>query len=569
MPGTPFAHLMTGTPFPIVGAESWALRRPVSAPRDEAEFESVSKGKAIASITTLAVLATAVAVLARPESVSVPAQPITAGPVRPRPSVDHSAFFSAPLADGPSVTRACLECHPEAASDVMATSHWSWGAMTVRAEDGSVSHRMGKRNLINNFCISVAANWERCTSCHAGYGWKDAGFDFDDEARVDCLVCHDTTGTYFKEPAGAGHPVSGVDLAAVARQVGRPSRRNCGVCHFNGGGGDAVKHGDMDASMVHPTHRIDVHMGELGFVCQDCHRTHRHVIPGAAMSISTDRLERVRCTDCHARRPHDDSRLDAHTHAVACQTCHIPAMAVDAPTKMSWDWSQAGKDPAELRRDNPDLFDEFLASWSPPTAVREADDFARVSTERFSRWLADRHLYQRPKGLFTFAKNATPEYSWYNGRSTRYLTGQPIAPEEVTVLARPLGHIRDEEAQIHPFKVHRGRQPYDRRSRVLLTPKTYGPGGYWTDYDWDLALRLGCEASGLEYSGEYGFAETEMYWPLAHMVAPKERALGCDDCHGPGGRMDWEGLGYDGDPLFQGTRLLSKMPAECETPPQR
>jgi hypothetical protein len=36
---------------------------------------------------------------------------------------------------------------------------------------------------------------------------------------------------------------------------------------------------------------------------------------------------------------------------------------------------------------------------------------------------------------------------------------------------------------------------------------------------------------GLPYSGEYGFVETEMYWPLNHMVAPKEKSLSCDQCH--------------------------------------
>ena len=35
----------------------------------------------------------------------------------------------------------------------------------------------------------------------------------------------------------------------------------------------------------------------------------------------------------------------------------------------------------------------------------------------------------------------------------------------------------------------------------------------------------------LPYSGKYDFIETEMYWPLNHMVAPKEESLSCKDCH--------------------------------------
>ena len=53
----------------------------------------------------------------------------------------------------------------------------------------------------------------------------------------------------------------------------------------------------------------------------------------------------------------------------------------------------------------------------------------------------------------------------------------------------------------------------------------------------------------LAYSGEYGFARTRMYWPISHMVTPKGRRSTCNDCHGDAGRMDWEALGYDGDPM--------------------
>jgi len=40
-----------------------------------------------------------------------------------------------------------------------------------------------------------------------------------------------------------------------------------------------------------------------------------------------------------------------------------------------------------------------------------------------------------------------------------------------------------------------------------------------------------------------------MLWPLNHMVAPKENALKCTDCHGEKSRLDWKALGYQkGDP---------------------
>ena len=60
--------------------------------------------------------------------------------------------------------------------------------------------------------------------------------------------------------------------------------------------------------------------------------------------------------------------------------------------------------------------------------------------------------------------------------------------------------------------------------------------------------------TGLAYSGQYGFAQTDMYWPLSHMVVPSQKALGCTDCHGPRGRFDWNALGYTGDPIQIGGR---------------
>jgi len=36
---------------------------------------------------------------------------------------------------------------------------------------------------------------------------------------------------------------------------------------------------------------------------------------------------------------------------------------------------------------------------------------------------------------------------------------------------------------------------------------------------------------GLPYSGDYGFVETVMYWPVNHMVAPKDQSVSCAECH--------------------------------------
>ncbi len=81
---------------------------------------------------------------------------------------------------------------------------------------------------MNNFCVSVQSNEPRCTSCHIGYGWKDKNFDFADESKVDCLVCHDTTGSYKKPATDAGLPAPDADLLYIARNVGKAPVRTVG-----------------------------------------------------------------------------------------------------------------------------------------------------------------------------------------------------------------------------------------------------------------------------------------------------------------------------------------------------
>ena len=103
-----------------------------------------------------------------------------------------------------------------------------------------------------------------------------------------------------------------------------------------------------------------------------------------------------------------------------------------------------------------------------------------------------------------------------------------------------------------------GRQPVPgaiTQPAVLWTVPLAGEDGYWTNFNWDNAFRLAEPITGLKYSGSYGFAETLMYWPTTHMVLPKENALQCTDCHAENGRLDWEALGYPGDPMEWGGRF--------------
>ncbi len=209
-------------------------------------------------------------------------------------TADHSKFeeLQIDLKSGPEVTRACLRCHTEAAKQVHGTKHWNWEFINPETRQ-----RLGKKHVINNFCIATATNQSFCSACHIGYGWKDDSFDFTSETNVDCLTCHDTTGKYKKIPGLSGHPNyedmefpahsgnirKATDLGEIARSVGKTSRKSCGTCHFYGGGGNAVKHGDLDSSLNEPGRYLDVHMDAKGlnFSCGVCHLSDSHNVSGS------------------------------------------------------------------------------------------------------------------------------------------------------------------------------------------------------------------------------------------------------------------------------------------------
>ncbi len=223
---------------------------------------------------------------------------------------------------------------------------------------------------------------------------------------------------------------------------------------------------------------------------------------------------------CHDQEEiHEESLLNTHTEKIACETCHIPRIAKKYPTKTYWDWSTAGDKKKEVKKDE---FNQPLYSWK--------------------------------KGDFVWNKNFRPEYYWYNGKTDYYLVGEKIEDPGKTFVFNKLEGDKDSEgALISPFKVMRGKQFIDKKQNILLIPHLFGKGGYWSTLDWNKAFKDGMEYAGLTYSGEFGVIETEMFWPIDHMVAPKEEALKCTDCHAEEGNesiLNWKALGYPNDPTM-------------------
>lgn len=338
---------------------------------------------------------------------------------------------------------------------------------------------------------------------------------------MDCLICHADPALFNKKNNTCGWPDKDVDLAAAARSVGKPERGNCGACHWYGGGGNNVKHGDMDNILDNPTASHDVHMGGLGFTCQECHVTEKHRIAGSSTTSAVSEGQ-VSCTDCHDPKPHDASsplmaELNDHCDAISCQTCHIPVFAKFSPTVTMWDYSQSGGEEKLVSKS--EFREEYLS---------------------------------RKKGLLVKETNVRPTYLWYNGKHRRYLKGDPVSFDSMNCLNPPDGDISDPAARITPFKLMLGKDVADAENGYLIAPELFT--GYFEHFDWVKAAQGGMEAAGLEFSGKVEFVDTCMRWRINHEVAPAGEALSCLDCHRPNGVMDFKALGYKGDPAATGGR---------------
>ena len=419
-------------------------------------------------------------------------------------SVDHTQFeilnqdFKSPQ----DVTVACLSCHNKRHEEIIHSSHWNWER--VAYVEGKGISKIGKKNVLNNFCIGSNSNEQACAKCHIGFGMTSNSFDFTNAKNVDCMVCHDNSEEYIKGAAMAGYPDRSVNLSKVAQSVGRPNNVNCGSCHFYSGGGNNVKHGDLEEALLACNRNTDVHMAQNGInlSCVDCHTGDKHQIKGKLYSVSSTDVNRLHCEDCHTSRPHLNDMLNRHYDKIACQTCHIPTYAKENATKMAWRWSESGK----LKEGKP---------------YHEEDSLGN-------------HTYLSIKGEFDWQRNVVPEYKWFNGNAQHYVIGDKIDTIPVQINAL-LGSVDDIHSKIYPVKVHRGDQIYDPENNILIQPKLYAPekgdSAFWVDFDWNLAAEAGMKRMGLPYSGKYDFIETEMYWPVNHMVSPKEQSLKCDDCH--------------------------------------
>ncbi|WP_069470099.1 tetrathionate reductase family octaheme c-type cytochrome [Candidatus Marithrix sp. Canyon 246] len=457
-------------------------------------------------------------------------------PKESKSTTDHSKLkeLQGPFSSGPEVTKACLKCHNKAGHQFMKNKHWTW-----KHTHPKTGQKLGKGVLINNFCTNAKGNEGMCAQCHAGYNMTDSNFDFSNQENMDCLVCHESTGTYYKTPTTKGNKSCSVmfegkppiEWAKVAQSVAMPSRNNCGKCHFYGGGGDNVKHGDLSSVLLNPPKDVDVHMSADGedFTCVTCHVGEGHEWAGSRYEmLVNDKVgtgkpgmprEVASCESCHSASPHSTNtiagiKLNNHTKVVACETCHIPEIARGGvATQIDWDWRTMGK----LKNGEGFKLKEYT----------QGDGHHRAT-------------YKSIKGTFTYAENLEPMYAWFDG-TMRYITidtkfDPSKGPIDINSFS---GSHDDPNSRIYPFKRMHTTMPYDKGNNTLVYMNLWGNDGnaLWGTYDFSKAIETGMKKNGIPYSGEWGFIKTYSYWPINHMVAPKKDALECAECHSKAGRL--------------------------------
>jgi len=423
-------------------------------------------------------------------------------------------------------TVTCLECHEDEAEDFFHSQHYQWrgDSPNIVNADGQ---RLGKMNTMNDFCTNPLPSWignavnedgkviaQGCSKCHAGLGLKpEPELSQKQLENIDCLICHaagyrrdayqDDDGNWAWKPI-LWKNQRGMD--SVSKRITLPKRKFCLRCHSGAGGGPNFKRGDIEYILADCDTDYDVHMAADGndMDCAECHGDQGHRMRGRGVDLAgTDNPDNpLSCTSCHDARPHDVAILDGHTDKVDCSVCHIPTFA---------------------RTDATDM----VRDWSVPKYHPEANKYSAT---------------------ITFGQEVEPVYAWFNGDTRLNLMGEKIEANDdgVVPIMAPQGDRKDDDSRLHAFKLHRGKLPVLKKEQWLVP---IAVDEFFVDGDIHKAVLEGAEMAYGIHDADYEWVEVERYMGIFHGVRPADKALGCLDCHGEQGRLDWKGLGYKEDPL--------------------
>jgi hypothetical protein len=282
--------------------------------------------------------------------------------------------------------------------------------------------------------------------------------------KIDCLVCHDTTGTYKKTPTAAGMPdPEGGSGGNVAKNVGPPPARPAGTVTSTAAvakpSSTRISPGSCSIRSAAAT---STWAGTI-FSAPTATAPATTKSPGAARRC---RWWKAGCPaeGCHTDKPHYgdllDHHLNKHSDTIACTTCHAPVYAKCKPTKTFWDWSKAG-------------------------------DKNRKAEKRQIRH-GGLPLEKRRVHLEGVAK---PVYRWYGGFMERVLLGDKIGHGRRvrSDLTKPVGSINDPGPRYRPSRSWAAFRPVDQENHYLLVPHLFPKGkddktAYWKHRDWQKAF---------------------------------------------------------------------------------
>ncbi len=463
--------------------------------------------------------------------------------------------LDAPFANGWEVTAKCVGCHPQQAADPMQTAHWRWAGSTPSLMDGAFVddldpaaaatldplasygvEKLGKVNLVNNFCVATVSNDKRCDQCHAGYGGdpnaahvqKSArnytGVDATSantalssiplEDRVDCLICHAdlTASGYVKATANFGaadaKPASGCATmpsqppgveGCAAGYLCLADPQNVPSCYPTTGAHYKGKVKDALAAATQTVRRPDR---------ENCGYCHFYAGGGDSVKLMGSSLRQpsrsldvhmgggMTCADCHAQPGHEFSgagiHVPAHTQPVSCADCHSAAPHANA----SWN-THARKiacQTCHIPRFSRGQFSKVNWDWS--TTGQKGSGVVKSHLVD-GAVASDVETYSYIKGDFVWSANIAPAYAWYDGRMTHATILDKAnfdveglsSTEDATriTLGAPVGRKCSPGAKIHPFKLMRGKQAIYRDPAstdgtprdFVINPNVFGMDSLW------------------------------------------------------------------------------------------
>ncbi len=419
----------------------------------------------------------------------------------------------------------CRTCHPQQANDVFAAGHYQWqGSAPYNTNSPGV--KQGKiQNSVNSYCVNILGNWDgidaskngACSACHIGRGLKPTTTATTEQLdNIDCLLCHQqaykrkrnaTTGLF--EPDTAAMTIT---MDQAVQTIHRPVRANCLQCHAKGGGGDAVKRGDMSLAQTATTDRNhDVHMATTGanFNCQSCHKVLNHHIAGSGTDLRVvDYDVPVTCVSCHTTKEssagHATAKINDHVKRVACQTCHIPRYGRNA-----------------------------------------SDTAATEATEIHRDWTHTHNTTPPLHPARTMANDLLPRYAFWNGYNMTallYDTATLDAATNAYPTSRPIGGINDTYSKLFPFKYKTASQPYapNRKQLVAIDTRVFFSTG-----DYVAATQQGLLNMGYPSTEPFTMVTTDTYQLITHTIPPATgNVLACTTCHENTSQMNLPALGY-------------------------